>query len=199
MTLFLSHSSLDGDAVRTLVRALEASGRDVWLDQDLVGGEAWWNAILAQIRACDVFVFAVSEHSLDSHPCTAEFDYARVLGLPILPVEIGHIPPEERRNYAIYSEQMVDYREPTAESAIALMRALSEREASRRPLPDPLPPEPSVPYEYLLKLGSAVRGRADLSRVDQQMILAQLRVALREERSESVRTSIRSLLRSLRE
>jgi hypothetical protein len=200
MTVFVSHSSTDTDAVQVLVRSLHTAGRTVWLDNEsLVGGEAWWSAILTQIRECDVFVFALSMNSLDSDPCMAEFDYAKALGRPILPVEVGDVPPEERRNYEVYSEQLVDYRAPTADHAIALVRALTEREGDKRALPDPLPPEPPIPYLYLLRLGSVVRGRADISRTDQQLILAQLRAALREERSEQVRTSVRSLLRALRE
>lgn len=200
MTVFVSHSSTDTDAVQVLVRSLQTAGRTVWLDNEsLVGGEAWWSAILTQIRECDVFVFALSMNSLDSDPCMAEFEYAKALGRPILPVEVGDVPPEERRNYEVYSEQLVDYRAPTADHAIALVRALTERERDKQPLPDPLPPEPPIPYLYLLRLGSVVRGRADISRTDQQLILAQLRAALREERSEQVRTSVRSLLRALRE
>lgn len=200
MTVFVSHSSIDTDPVKVLVRSLQTAGRTVWLDNEsLVGGEAWWSAILKQIRECDVFVFALSMNSLDSDPCMAEFEYAKALGRPILPVEVGEVPPEERRNYEVYSEQLVDYRAPTADHAIALIRALTEREAEKRPIPDPLPPEPPIPYLYLLRLGSVVRGRADISRTDQQLILAQLRAALREERSEPVRTSVRSLLRALRE
>ncbi|MGC5225381.1 TIR domain-containing protein [Micromonospora sp. DT81.3] len=199
VTLFLSYSSTDGDAVRSLVDNIEASGRSVWLDQNLVGGEAWWGAVLREIRGCTVFLFALSPNSLASDPCAAEFEYARALGLPILPVEIVDIPPEERRNYAVYSEQIVDYRQRSASSAMLLIRALPEREAERRPLPDPLPSEPQMPYAYLLTLGSVIRGRAPIAYSDQQAILAQLRAALRHERSESVRSSIRSLLRSLRD
>ena len=89
MTIFLSHASVDGDAVRSLVRHLESAGSTVWLDQDLTGGEAWWSAILGQIRECEIFVFALSENALQSDACQLELTYARDLGLPILPVQIG--------------------------------------------------------------------------------------------------------------
>ncbi|HMR20901.1 MAG TPA: TIR domain-containing protein [Micropruina sp.] len=35
MTIFVSHSSSDAEAVRSLVQSLEAAGGRVWLDQDL--------------------------------------------------------------------------------------------------------------------------------------------------------------------
>lgn len=199
MALFVSHSSVDGEAVRSLVRVLQSSGRSVWLDQDLVGGEAWWAAILRQIRECDVFVFALSPNSLESAPCGAELAYARLLGRPILPVEVTAVSPEDRRNHAVFNDQLVDYSRPTVETGVQLMRALQEREAGRRPLPDPLPAEPAIPYEYLLRLGSVLHGQATISHSEQQLLLAQLRGALRSERSESVRGSVKKLLHTMRD
>ena len=125
------------------MKDLEAYGRKVWLDKnDLVGGESWWPEILKQIRTCDVFVFAVSANSLDSDPCNAEYDYAKALSRPILPVEIGDVPEAERRNYEVFSGQLVDYKHPDNTAAIALIRGLGEREGTAPELPDPLPPEP---------------------------------------------------------
>lgn len=199
MSIFLSHSQLDDVAVRGLVSDLEAFGKKVWLDKtDLVGGDSWWPEILKQIRTCDVFVFAVSANSLESDPCSAEFEYARALHRPILPVEIGDVPEAERRNYEVFSGQLVDYRQPSNQTAIALVRALSEREGSAPDLPDPLPPEPTTPYEYLLKFGPIIRGRADIPRETQETIVAQLSAALRRERSASVRASIISQLKTMR-
>ncbi len=78
--------------VRALVENLESAGGRVWLDQDLTGGEAWWSAILNQIRDCSVFVFALSENSLNSEACLLELKHARDLGRAILPVQIGDCP-----------------------------------------------------------------------------------------------------------
>lgn len=199
MSIFLSHSDMDDAVVRGLVSDLEAFGKSVWLDKkDLVGGESWWPAILKQIRTCDVFVFAVSANSLESDPCNAEFDYARSLQRPILPVKIGDVPGEEILIHEIFSGQVVDYREPDKATAYALIRALSEREGATRVLPDPLPPEPPTPYEYLLLLGRVIRGRDDISRTNQESIVRQLGDALRREKNASVQTSIASLLNLLR-
>ena len=199
MSIFLSHSDMDDKVVRGLVSDLEAFGKSVWLDKkDLVGGESWWPAILKQIRTCDVFVFALSANSLESDPCNAEFDYARSLQRPILPVKIGDVPGEEILIHEIFSGQVVDYREPDKETAYALIRALNEREGATRVLPDPLPPEPPTPYEYLLLLGRVIRGRDDISRTNQESIVRQLGDALRREKNASVQTSIASLLNLLR-
>ena len=45
------------DDIRTL-------GHAVWLDQELSGGQSWWDQILEQVRACDVFVFALAPEFL---------------------------------------------------------------------------------------------------------------------------------------
>ena len=197
MTIFVSHSSSDAEAVRSLVQSLEAAGGRVWLDQDLTGGEAWWTAILRQIRECSVFVFALSENALQSEACLVELTYARDLGLPILPVQLGDL--RGLRDHAIFAYQAIDYRNPTASAGIALVRAIQERERERQPLPDPLPPAPPPPYEYLMLLGTAINGRATLSPSEQESIVLQLRQALREEKNDAVRANVRTLLATLRE
>lgn len=197
MTIVVSHSSSDADAVRSLVQGLEGAGARVWLDQDLTGGQAWWTAILGQIRDCNVFVFALSESSLQSEACLLELTYARDLGLPILPVQLGDL--RGLRDHAIFAYQAIDYRNPTASAGIALVRGIHERERERQPLPEPLPPPPPPPYEYLMLLGTAIHGRAALSPTEQESILLQLRQALRAEKNESVRQNVRTLLATLRE
>ena len=84
MKLFVAYGRRDKDAVSTLVGQCERAGHQVWVDQDLHGDEAWWNAILAAIRECDVFVLVLSEDSMESDSCHAQVAYARLLVLPIL-------------------------------------------------------------------------------------------------------------------
>ena len=83
MTVFVSYSSRDRDAVQNLTHDLHDADEQVWMDQRLAGGDAWWRAILEQIRDCDVFIFALSQNSIQSKPCQAELQYAQALGLPI--------------------------------------------------------------------------------------------------------------------
>lgn len=195
MTIFVSHSSSDAAPVRALVDNLQASGSQVWLDQDLTGGEAWWNTILGQIRSCSVFVFALSENSLHSAACLSELQYARELGRPILPIQLGDLPG--LRDHIVFSYQSIDYRHPTASAGIALVRAVQQREHEMRPLPDPLPAPPAIPYEYLMLLGTSIQGRTPLSPAEQDSIVRQLRQALRDEHDEAVLHDVRTLLAAL--
>ena len=158
MKVFVSYARDDQAAVRSLVDDLVRARVQVWIDEELVGGDAWWTAILEQIRGCEVFLFALSDKSLDSKPCRAEWGYAQALGLPILPVEIG--PAANRRADPIFALHTLDYRDPTKNSAFDLISALHERARLRAELPDPLPEPPRIPYEYLQRLFAAIHCRS---------------------------------------
>src|SRR3954452_5100710 len=91
MAIFLSYSRKDESAVKALARTVESAGWEVWYDQDLGGGHTRWDSVLDKIRAASVFVFAISDASLQSKPCRLELDYALALDRRILPVQVGEI------------------------------------------------------------------------------------------------------------
>ena len=196
MKVFISYSSDDDAAVRLLAEDLTQARQQVWLDHDLGVGDTWWPEILTQIRASTVFVFALSDNSLRSKPCRSEVGYAEALGLPILPVQVG--PVSTYRTDPIFAKQLVDYREPTKASGIALISAVYERGMARGELPDPLPEPPPIPYEYLLRLGAAIRGTAKLTEAAQASIVAELREALDDDDDPDISAEVRGLLQALR-
>jgi serine/threonine kinase PknH len=108
MGVFVSYSSHDKDAVKGLTQDLQDAEEQVWLDQRLGGGDAWWRAILEQIRSCDLFIFALSQNSIQSKPCQSELRYAQDLGLPILPVQVG--PVDSMQLNPLATVQTIDYR-----------------------------------------------------------------------------------------
>ena len=179
MTVFVSYSSRDRDAVKSLTQGLQDADEQVWMDQRLAGGEAWWRAILEQIRGCDVFIFALSQNSIESRPCQAELQYAQALGLPILPVQVG--PVDSMQLNPLATVQAIDYRHPTPDTGMRLIAALHGERARRQPLPSPLPDEPAVPFEYLIRLYTIIAGPDQLSPRDQAALVAQLQVGLRED------------------
>ena len=69
MSIFISYARKDRAAAETLRHDLERTRSSVWLDDELTGGQAWWETILGQIRSCDLFVFALSPDSLRSKAC----------------------------------------------------------------------------------------------------------------------------------
>jgi serine/threonine kinase PknH len=196
VTAFVSYSSLDAVAVKSLVDHLTAAKERVWMDESLRGGDVWWTRILDQLRSCDVFVVAVSENSLRSKPCRAEMQYAVALGLPIQGVLIGDL--DRQGLDPVFVDRLIDYRNPDAGAAIKLVAAVRNRAAERRALPDPLPAPPPIPYEYLQRLGAAIGSPAELSPAAQEALLVALGNALRDEDEVSVRGDLAQLLLALR-
>jgi class 3 adenylate cyclase len=196
MKVFISYSRHDAAAVRSMVSDLQGARVQVWLDEEVGGGDAWWSEILRQIRECTVFLVALSDNSLQSKPCRAELGYAQELGLPILPVQIGEIG--SYRDHPIFARQLIDYRGPASGTGFALMGALEQQAAYRSDLPDPLPEGPPIPYEYLQRLGAAIHDAAALTPSVQAHTLFELRNALAEEDDSTVVDDIHKLLRLLR-
>jgi hypothetical protein len=194
-SVFLSYSRKDEPAARQLEADLQRGRVLVWWDSELRGGDPWWQTILEQIRTCEVFVFALSNNALASKPCRAELNYARDLGLPVLPVQIG--PVESLRTAAVGELQVVDYREQSSASGMALFAELEDAARRRSPLPDPLPAPPPVPFAYLLRLGSEIEKEA-LTPQEQSDLVGQLRDCLETEDDEGVKDDARELLRALR-
>jgi hypothetical protein len=96
--------------------------------------------------------------------------------------------------------QTVDYRSPTPSTAMRLLVALNRTRAQRQPLPSPLPDEPEVPFEYLIRLYTTIGGPDYLSPPDQAALVAQLQFGLREDGDhEAARSDIVMLLSKLRD
>ncbi|MBS9532715.1 sensor domain-containing protein [Mycobacterium sp. M1] len=195
--LFVSYASHDRPRLDNLLHALRDAGHRVWLDEELGGGDAWWHAILANIRACEVFVVALSNNSLMSKPCQAELRYARALRRPILPVQIG--PVDSVRVTPLAATQILDYRNPSPAADSRLAAALRHQQVRADPLPAPLPAEPEVPFAYLMRLADTLAG-AELSHGDQAALVSELRARLDEDRSDpSARSDIIRLMYLLRD
>ncbi|MCX7111260.1 MAG: toll/interleukin-1 receptor domain-containing protein [Proteobacteria bacterium] len=64
--IFISYNRTSEAIVKTLADDIEALGHNPWFDQELSGGQAWWEQVLKQIRDCDVFILILSPESLDS-------------------------------------------------------------------------------------------------------------------------------------
>jgi serine/threonine kinase PknH len=197
MGLFISYSSQDRSALEPLTAALRRARQQVWFDDDLGGGEAWWNEILEQIRSCEVFIVALSNHLLESKPCQAELRYAKALERPILPVRIG--PVDSMRANPLAALQVIDYEHPSVDAGIQLVTAVHGLAAQQRPLPSPLPDEPPVPFAYLMRLSSTL-AEQDLDPRQQTHLVTELKSGLEEDGDDpTARNDIARLLRMLRD
>lgn len=198
MRLFISYSSQDRAVAEQLAATLRRDGLQVWIDEQLGAGEmGWWAAVLEQVRGCDVFALALSEHSLNSKPCQAELAYAQALRRPILPMQIG--PIGTMRANPVADRHIIDYQQPTAEAGIGLIGAVHALAAQAPPLPDPLPAEPPLPFAYLIRLAATVDG-PELDPREQTLLLAELKAGLDADGADPIaRRGIAELLRRLRD
>jgi hypothetical protein len=181
--IFLSYSRLDANKIEPLAEDMRGLGHKVWLDQELAGGMTWWSQILENIRASDVFVYAVSPNSINSQACLREFKYAVSLGKPVLPiyvddVDVGQLP------VALQSLQVIDYINPSKGTLFALIKAFL-RLPEAPPLPQQLPDPPPMPATYLAELREVVEGDGFLSFEGQSSLI----IKLKEELKSSVQLS----------
>jgi len=194
MAIFLSYSRKDEVVVKALAQGFDSARREVWFDHDLGGGDAWWDSILENIRSATIFLFALSDASLHSKPCRLELDYALAIGRPILPVQVG--PVSSLRANPLAELQIVSYSPDNAQSGFTILAAVDDAAERLRPLPDPLPPSPPIPFAYLLALGRQIDS-TELSLAEQVAVVDQLRRSLGEETDESVRQDVLSMLKNL--
>jgi hypothetical protein len=90
VTIFVSYSRVDVEITQDVVTHLRRvyGLPNVWYDDEIHGGQRWWKAILEQIGACNVFVYLLSNESVTSPYCKAEFTEARRLQKPIVTVQV---------------------------------------------------------------------------------------------------------------
>lgn len=191
MRVFISYARQDQAAVETLNADLERARVQVWMDEELTGGESWWDTILEQIRGCDLYIFALSPDSMRSRACKAELEYAIALGRPLLPVLVRDVVIQ-LAHPAIANTQMVDYRKRSMDSLLALMAVVANRPPAP-PLPDPLPAAPTTPMSYMNEFRELVDA-PDLTYQQQSHLLVDLKGFLdREEERDIALQLVRGL------
>jgi hypothetical protein len=86
--IFLSYSRADRQFVDELVPLLRrVYGNDsIWFDDEIHGGAAWWKLILSEIAQSELFIYLISNDSLESPYCQAEFREALRLRKQVLPI-----------------------------------------------------------------------------------------------------------------
>jgi hypothetical protein len=192
--VFVSYSRDDHDAVTELIEDVKAAGLETWHDQTLAGGQRWWENILSNIRESNIFVFALSPQSCDSQACRLELNYAGQLHKTILPVlvadgiNVNLLPPP------LHEIQVADYRRRDKEAAFALVKSINTAPPNP-PMPDPLPPSPSVPESYINRLQERIDASETLNSQAQMALVFELEAQLRNGRSS---TEIRDLLLRLK-
>jgi len=166
----------------------------VWFDQNLQGGQKWWDRILEEIRISEVFIICLSKNYLKSKACKLEQEYARKLNKTILPILIEEIEELELIDPFIQTIQYVKFLDNNFGSRKALADSITKIHPSP-PLPDLLPTPPSVPISILSFIANEIENE-ELSNQTQEEIFETL-FALYNDKATSSKATI--LLKKLKE
>ncbi|MEP7287629.1 MAG: SUMF1/EgtB/PvdO family nonheme iron enzyme [Chloroflexota bacterium] len=148
--IFISYSRADAQFINELVPLITKvfPNHNIWYDEHITGGEDWWQRILDEIDACDVFIYLLSNDSLASEYCQAEFREAlrlHKLGLPVIvrPKTNVDSAPDDLRS-EIHRLNWIDLSDgfKNARLIAALYAAINGRVAQ---IPAQ-PPAPRTPY-----------------------------------------------------
>ncbi len=112
---FISYSRRDAEFVTRLQQALEARGKNAWVDvEGIRDAELFPAALLRAIEGSDAFVFVISPDSVRSDFCVHEVDHAvelnkRIVPLSLKPVPDGDLPdPIRFRNWIPVDDGLFD-------------------------------------------------------------------------------------------
>lgn len=89
---FISYSRVDLTFVEKLYTYIQEMRPNdtIWYDKavdGLLGGDLWWDEILDNIAKSDIFIYVLSNESVESIYCQAEFKEARRLQKRIIPIQ----------------------------------------------------------------------------------------------------------------
>ena len=191
--IFLSYSRSNKDVVKNLEEDFEALGHTVWFDNQISGGEEWWNEILDEIRKCDLLAIVLNDSNISS-ACKSEYTYAMEVGKPVLPILISedispNLLPSELSNI-----QFVKYLKMDRQSAFQLSKALSNIPPADK-LPEPLPKPPVVPRSYLTNLAKDVDSDESMDLDEQSALIIKIKSGLNDPKT---RNDSMKLLQKLR-
>lgn len=94
--VFISYSRRDFEFVRRLADALQARGKEVWIDiEGLRDAEVFPAALRVAIESSDSFVFVITPASVRSEYCINEVEHAVQTGKRIVPVALRDVPDTE--------------------------------------------------------------------------------------------------------
>ena len=128
MKLFISYSRDDNNFVYSLVEKLRnEAGHYIWIDQEILGGQHWWDDILDNIETCECFVLFLTPHYIASANCDEELKYAIALNKEILPIRLKQCTPPE----TLQTIQYIDVGTLSPSNFfLQIVRALSKKEVT---------------------------------------------------------------------
>ena len=110
--VFISYSSKDQATAEKIKRLLESPPRSVscWMANDvtIASGDDFRSRIVEAIRSCKVFLFILSESSMNSHWCSLELSFAILENKKIYSIKIDDKPINDICSFKLGCAQISD-------------------------------------------------------------------------------------------
>ncbi len=109
--IFISYKREDReDKCKPLADRLRVEGFDVWFDENIEGGESWFDIINHNLEQSFIVVVIVTEAALISHYVTYEWSWALGYGLEVIPLRFYDTISSEMTGHPLLKLQGVDCR-----------------------------------------------------------------------------------------
>lgn len=115
--IFVSYSHKDSERVNEFIAILQTK-YNVWFDEGIHFGKEWDEEIVAKIDGCSLFVFAITENSLNSQNCKDEIVFAKENGIPFINVLFDDIELPKIFRFRYGRIQMLKYFEYADKSKV---------------------------------------------------------------------------------
>jgi hypothetical protein len=140
-SIFISYAGADQQAASRLCAALEARGFPCWIaSRDVGPGESFQVAIVRAIRAARLMALVFTEAANHSDEIAKELALASQARLPVVPLRMQEIHPNEAFAYEFATRQWIDF---TADWNAGLEQLVRRIALAVEPAPDP--PTPRAP------------------------------------------------------
>lgn len=108
--VFISHATEDAAVARRVADVLRDAGIGIWIAPDSIRpGEAYNEAIVAGLKACDTLAILVSKASNASKHVAREVGLADSQGKRIVPIRIEAVEPSDGLTYYLSLPQWVEW------------------------------------------------------------------------------------------
>jgi hypothetical protein len=131
--VFISYANQDKDVADRACEAIEVAGVRCWIaPRDVCPGIAYGDSIAQGVRSARVVVLVLSAAADDSPHVLREVEAAVNARVPILPFQVGDLPPRGHLAYFLDAVQRLDARDPGPEDHLPALagavRALAEQQ-----------------------------------------------------------------------
>jgi WD40 repeat protein len=107
--VFISYSTKDGNAARTICGALESRGLSCWIaSRDIPPGGNFMEAIVRAISAAKVMVLVFSQNANNSDEIEKEIVLAGNANVAVIPVRLENVVPKGAFAYQMATRQWID-------------------------------------------------------------------------------------------